>query len=537
MDSKHPMDNDLLSVLQAEGLERHAEILAKEEITLESLRTLTVTDLTDLGFALGPRKQLLALIARLNGAEAPPASPAGPGADMAHAANLVRSLSRVTEAMTAGPASAAAGTPAPEAAPVPPTPQALHVVQSPLAAAASAAPHVGGPTADAAATAAALATQLAMEREREERRERADRLEREERREREERLERQQRLDAKEREERRLHEAQAERQSQLAMSSGLLAAGVAMSGGGRAGGPSTPVTLHFEDGSEYVGGAVDGKPSGRGTLTYSSSTPTGVPPCKDDGETPLLGGTYMGEFKAGKRHGEGVMKFRTGQLVSRYEGMWEFDVPEGVGKFEYTQGNKVVEGTFKDGKLSGPGRIVSMVLDSPTGEAPRQMASQMWTTGTWSAGQMHGTMVFDFLLSRRKVTLFFEEGVTDTNKHPATLLYGPMDPQRRVRYEGALRKGSFDVREGQGKLTWTTNHTYTGTFVNDELTGHGEKLYPPSEEVLSAKGEFVKGVLHGPGERRFRPVNGSSKPRKPEIGEFVQGSLVKRGCMGRMCGK
>ena len=47
------------------------------------------------------------------------------------------------------------------------------------------------------------------------------------------------------------------------------------------------------------------------------------------------------QFKAGKRHGEGVMKFRTGQLVSRYEGMWEFDVPEGVGKFEYTQGNKV----------------------------------------------------------------------------------------------------------------------------------------------------------------------------------------------------
>lgn len=259
---------------------------------------------------------------------------------------------------------------------------------------------------------------------------------------------------------------------------------------------------------------------------------------------------------------------------------------------------------------------------------------------------MHGTMVFDFVLSRRKVTLFFEEGATDTAKHPATIVYGPTDPQRRVRYEGALRKGSFEVREGQGKLTWITNHTYTGTvrspcyvaylllaqsrrrtlpgggarlalapsewtdrvlpnplqFVNDELTGHGEKMFPPTEEVLSEKGEvragfcastgclsvpcmyvcvlegggelregacphttghwmtaffrvatprcnlllfakhiapaaqFVKGVLHGPGERRFRPFNGSSKARKPEIGEFVQGSLVKKGCCGRLCG-
>lgn len=38
---------------------------------------------------------------------------------------------------------------------------------------------------------------------------------------------------------------------------------------------------------------------------------------------------------------------------------------------------QVVEGTFKDGKLSGPGRIVSMILDSHTGEAPKQIASQV----------------------------------------------------------------------------------------------------------------------------------------------------------------
>ncbi len=47
------------------------------------------------------------------------------------------------------------------------------------------------------------------------------------------------------------------------------------------------------------------------------------------------------QFKFGKRHGEGVMKYRTGQVLARYEGLWEFDVPEGLGKFEYSQDSKV----------------------------------------------------------------------------------------------------------------------------------------------------------------------------------------------------
>jgi hypothetical protein len=149
------------------------------------------------------------------------------------------------------------------------------------------------------------------------------------------------------------------------------------------------------------------------------------------------------QFKFGKRHGEGVMKYRAGQVLARYEGLWEFDVPEGLGKFEYSQDSKVslvaqvkalpcphealrplarklpwfdvlpaavckqkcipfklcnphivfiqqivelvsaaalvqvVEGTFKDGFLNGPGRVAVMNLDSTTGEAPKLTVSKV----------------------------------------------------------------------------------------------------------------------------------------------------------------
>jgi hypothetical protein len=77
------------------------------------------------------------------------------------------------------------------------------------------------------------------------------------------------------------------------------------------------------------------------------------------------------------------MKFRTGQLVSRYEGMWEFDVPEGVGKFEYTQGNKV--------RLGGP------LLLSPDGD--------LWSPcGLACAGHGAGSAVWGYQTIRCVLT-------------------------------------------------------------------------------------------------------------------------------------
>jgi hypothetical protein len=139
------------------------------QITLDTFKTLTPEDLTGIGFALGPRKQLQALIGKLNGVQ-PATTPSAAGGDMAAAASLVMTLARATgggsgAGVAASAAPHAASVPFPGYAPPPYVPMMT-------------------PGADPAA-AAALAAQLAAEREREDRRERADRLEREERRDRE----------------------------------------------------------------------------------------------------------------------------------------------------------------------------------------------------------------------------------------------------------------------------------------------------------------------------------------------------------------
>ncbi len=147
-----------------------ADFVCALQITLDTLKTLTPEDLTGIGFALGPRKQLQALIGKLNGVQ-PATSPSAAGGDMAAAASLVMTLARAAGTANSGGVAAAATAPHAASVPFPgyaPPPYVPMMT----------------PGADPAA-AAALASQLAAEREREDRRERADRLEREERRDRE----------------------------------------------------------------------------------------------------------------------------------------------------------------------------------------------------------------------------------------------------------------------------------------------------------------------------------------------------------------
>ncbi len=133
------------------------------------------------------------------------------------------------------------------------------------------------------------------------------------------------------------------------------------------------------------------------------------------------------------------------------------------------------------------------------------------------------------------MTLFYENGVLNMSSHPAIIQYSPVDPHGRIRYQGALRKGSLDVREGHGRQWWATGHTYVGSvrlpswwpswpssgwqlsaarprapqvptphpppptpcvtvqFVGNNITGQGEKTFPPTTEIVSEKGE-VRGL-------------------------------------------
>ena len=60
----------------------------------------------------------------------------------------------------------------------------------------------------------------------------------------------------------------------------------------------------YSDGSKYVGGLVDGRRSGQGTLTWPA------------------GEKYVGQWKDDKKNGQGTHKYPTGHI---YVGEWKDD--------------------------------------------------------------------------------------------------------------------------------------------------------------------------------------------------------------------
>ena len=61
------------------------------------------------------------------------------------------------------------------------------------------------------------------------------------------------------------------------------------------------------------------------------------------------GRKYVGEFKDGKRHGQGTVIFADGR---KYVGKWKDDKPNGKGILTFTDKKKYV-GEYKNGKFTG----------------------------------------------------------------------------------------------------------------------------------------------------------------------------------------
>ena len=59
------------------------------------------------------------------------------------------------------------------------------------------------------------------------------------------------------------------------------------------------------------------------------------------------GRKYNGEWKNGKRHGEGTYTMSDG---SKYEGQWEDSIPHGEGTYTFADG-KIDKGIWKNGEL------------------------------------------------------------------------------------------------------------------------------------------------------------------------------------------
>ena len=91
-------------------------------------------------------------------------------------------------------------------------------------------------------------------------------------------------------------------------------------------------TLTFSNGDQYVGEFKDGKRHGQGTYTYVS------------------GATYVGEFKNGRKHGKGTMTYAYGD---QYVGEWKDDKFHGQGTYTKPNGARYVGKWERGAKTKG----------------------------------------------------------------------------------------------------------------------------------------------------------------------------------------
>jgi hypothetical protein len=125
----------------------------------------------------------------------------------------------------------------------------------------------------------------------------------------------------------------------------------------------------------------------------------------------------------GRATGHGVLEWRTGSTVTRYEGDLRYGEPNGRGVQTRPNGDRY-EGEFRDGKRNGRG-----VLTWPDGERYE---------GDFQNGVMQGDGVYIEASGNR--------------------------------YEGAFRNGE---RDGQGTYIWVNGDRYVGEFRAGKRHGHG----------------------------------------------------------------
>ena len=233
---------------------------------------------------------------------------------------------------------------------------------------------------------------------------------------------------------------------------------------------STMKTLAY-DGGQYRGPTRNGRPHGRGVVTYSD------------------GDRFEGEFVNGKRHGHGVEfyadgsryegEFVAGQYTdygsvvwangNRYEGEWRGDERTGRGVFTWANGSRY-EGDFVDGSLTGRGVFTSADGDHYGGE--------------WHGGKRTGRGVMSWADGRR-----YEGDWQDNKRHGR----GAMRWADGARYEGEWRDGKAN---GRGVKTWASGHRYEGDYRDGKRHGRGVYTWGDGRRY---EGDWRDNKRHGRG--------------------------------------
>jgi len=197
------------------------------------------------------------------------------------------------------------------------------------------------------------------------------------------------------------------------------------------------------------------------------------------------GGKYVGEFKEGKRNGQGTFNWPSGH---KYVGESKDDKRTGKGTFTWPDGQKYV-GEFKDNKRSGQG-----INNLPDGSK---------YVGEWKDDKANGQGARNWPDGAKYVG----EWVDDKRSGQGTFTWPDGS-----KYVGEFRDSKVN---GQGTRTWPDGAKYVGQFVNEKRHGQGSMMRPDGSLIYS--GLWTDGIQNSTRpvvqQRVFTPMEAALEAR------------------------
>lgn len=211
--------------------------------------------------------------------------------------------------------------------------------------------------------------------------------------------------------------------------------------------------LTLGDGTEYLGGFVNGLRHGEGTMVYAD------------------GSKYQGSWVRDKRHGNGALVRPDG---SSYAGEWLNDMMEGAGRWAWPTGHV---GDVIDGAEEAAQHTVEVVMHAGqitefNGKPPvsfKDEPGEYEGTGPFIVGQGAGGVSFTGTgtveySNGDSYSGEWKDGVYDGQ---GTFVY----PDGLGTYEGSWRAGE---RDGQGTMTYArSGNSFSGTWIAGKRDGEG----------------------------------------------------------------
>ena len=239
---------------------------------------------------------------------------------------------------------------------------------------------------------------------------------------------------------------------------------------------------------KYVGEWRDGKKQGQGTFTYGKG--------KWEGEK------YEGEFKDGYRHGQGIYTWSDGD---KYVGEFKDDKPNGKGTYTWSDGRKY-EGEFENGIKHGQGTWTSIKGYKYVGE---WRENKSWNGKEYDKkGNIIGKYVNGVKIIEEPVVVVEEKPMVVVEKKPMMVVEKRQTGVLFRRWENRQWRW---FRNGNKKK----DRKYVGDIRNGGPNGQGTLIFPDGDKYV---GKFKDGVYHGQGTYTFH--DGAKY-----VGEFKDGKV------------